>query len=83
MKRFLLALALVLPLAACSVSQTDADRTLNSMGITDVQLGGYAWFGCSEDDQIRTKFTGTGVNGQPVSGILCGGFLKGTTVRFD
>lgn len=83
MKRILLALALVLPLAACSVSETDANRTLNSMGITQVELGGYAFWGCSEDDTIRTKFTGIGVTGQPVSGVLCGGFMKGTTVRFD
>lgn len=83
MKKLLLALALALPLTACGIAPQEASRTLNAMGITNVELHGYSWFGCSDDDTFRTRFTGTGVTGQPVAGVLCGAFLKGTTVRFD
>lgn len=44
--------------------------------------------GCSDDDDLHTGFTAKGVNGRPVSGVLCGewnllGWGKGSTIRLD
>lgn len=76
--------ALALMLAACApMSDDTARRALISSGLTDIQLGGIAVFGCDEKDFFRKKFTATNASGQRVSGVVCGGFLKGATVRFD
>lgn len=77
------ALAATLSLAGCGISPDQGAKTLAAMGMTDIKIGGYAWFGCSEDDTFRSNFTAIGQNGQPVSGVLCGGMFKGVTVRFD
>jgi hypothetical protein len=53
------------------------------MGFTNVQTHGYAFWGCSKDDDFSTKFTATNTAGKQVSGVVCGGLLKGQTVRFD
>lgn len=81
MKKFLLA-AMMLVLVGCSDSD-GAKRAVESMGYTNVKTHGWALFGCADDDAFKTKFTATGQNGKPVSGVVCGGFLKGSTVRTD
>lgn len=83
MKKTLLAFAAVALLAGCGVNPEQATRILESQGYTEVRIGGYAFFGCSEHDSFRSKFTATGANGQQVNGVICGGLLKGYTVRFD
>lgn len=81
MKKILFALALALPLAACG--EDDAKRTIEAHGFTDVRLGSMPFFGCAESDNAfyNKTFTATGVNGKPVEGLVCGGPLKGWTVR--
>ena len=83
MKKLLLIGLLALPLAACSVSPTDAERALHAMGIKQVKMGGYAFFGCGEKDTFKSTFEGVGADGQRVTGVVCAGLFKGTTVRFD
>lgn len=74
----------VLALSGCGVPEADAKRAIEAHGITNVEIGGYAFWGCSEDDKLRSKWTGIGSNGQPISGVICGGLLfKGYTVRFN
>lgn len=83
MKKTLIAIACLVTLSACGVNADDGRSALEAQGITNVVIGGHAFFGCGEKDSFRSKFTGTGVNGKPVSGVLCGGFLKGITVRYN
>lgn len=83
MKKIIFALAAITLLAGCGVNPQDARRALEAQGITNVQVGGYAWWGCSRGDNYRSVFTGVGVNGKRVSGVVCGGWLKGITVRYD
>lgn len=80
-KLFLLALALF---GLTSCTQPDkAYMILERDGYTNINIEGYAWFGCSEDDNYRTKFTAI-KNNQSVEGVVCSGFMKGSTVRtFD
>lgn len=83
MKKLLFSLAVIASLASCTVDTGTATRALGAMGITNIKLEGYAFFGCSEDDTFRSRFSGTGPHGQPVSGVVCSALFKGATVRFD
>lgn len=61
-----------------------AQKVLEGMGYTQVKAGGYAVFGCSKDDTVKTKFTAIDQRGQKVSGVFCSGLIfKGGTVRID
>ena len=77
----IMALGIALVLAGCTDAPT-ARKVLESQGYTDVQIGGYSFFGCSESDQFHTEFTAKGMNGKQVSGVVCSGWMKGATVRF-
>lgn len=81
MKRLIVIVGL-LTLAACGVNPTDATRVLKSQGLSNVKIGGYAWFGCSKGDDFASNFTATDANGKSVEGVVCGGFFKGYTVRY-
>lgn len=81
MKRLLIAVAL-LAAVGCTDQKT-ARRVLEDQGYTEVSVGGFDAFGCSDDDTYATKFTATSPNGKRISGVVCSSqFLKGSTVRF-
>jgi hypothetical protein len=67
--------------AGCSDPKT-AKKTLENSGYTNIELGGYSFFGCSDGDRFSTKFTATNPNGVTVSGVVCSGWFKGGTIRF-
>ena len=82
MKYIIIFLSLV-ALSGCT-DPKNATRALESAGYKDVQIEGYSFFGCSGDDTYKTRFSATGVNGQPVDGVVCSGlFFKGQTIRLD
>jgi len=65
---------------------TDEDgsrRALKAMGFKSINLKGYAFFGCSEDDEFHTRFSAVNVNNEYVTGVVCCGFMKNCTVRTD
>jgi hypothetical protein len=74
-------LALALSLTGC----TDADgarRALNADGFDTVEITGYRPFACGKDDGFRTGFRGC--KGQKcATGVVCSGWLKGYTIRYD
>jgi hypothetical protein len=78
----LIALVAVLGLTACSDAPT-AERVLSDQGFTNIRTSGYAWWGCDKEDTFKTGFTAIGPAGKPVSGVVCSGWLKGATVRFN
>lgn len=70
-----------LGLSGCTDAK-NAERILTSQGYTDVQITGYDFFGCSEDDFQHTGFKAKSVNGSDISGTVCSGILfKNSTVR--
>jgi len=79
----LIAIACLSVLAGCGVDQTKAKRILESQGLSGVSIGGYAFWGCGQDDDFASTFTAKDAKGQAVSGVVCGGVFKGYTVRFD
>lgn len=61
---------------------SNAERILSSQGYTDIQITGYDFFGCSDDDFQHTRFKAKSVNGSNISGTVCSGiFFKNSTVR--
>lgn len=81
MKNLLIGLALVF-LAGCS-SENDASKALKGAGYTEVRLTGHAWFSCGKDDTFATGFVAKGPTGLPVTGAVCSGWTKGSTIRTD
>ena len=65
---------------------TDSERStkiLKSTGFTNIKLGGYGFFDCSDDDVVSTKFIAQNSNGDLVSGTVCCGLFKNCTIRFE
>lgn len=85
MKKFILGLV-VTSLSISLVACTDNPKTikvLSDQGYTNITITGYKAFSCNSDDTIRTGFTATSIAGKSVSGTVCTGFLKGSTIRLD
>lgn len=83
--RYIALIAFATLLAGCS-DDDGARRTLVAMGYSDVQVTGFAWWGCGKDDSVHTGFTARSPTGVKVSGVVCSGwgwFSKGYTVRFS
>lgn len=68
--------------AACTDEKTAA-RVLRDNGYTNVEVGGYAAWACSDSDTYATKFKATSPSGSKVTGAVCNGAFKGATIRFD
>lgn len=62
--------------------EAQAIQLLRNAGLSDVSLTGYAPFGCSEDDVFRIRFRAQGAGPAPVEGVVCSGFLKGSTIHY-
>lgn len=62
---------------------SSATKTLRQNGYTNVQTHGYGFFECSQNDKFATKFSATSPSGYYVTGTVCSGFFKGSTIRFD
>jgi hypothetical protein len=80
MKKLLIAACVVL--AGCTNEPKTYD-VLNNEGYTDIQVTGYEPFMCSEDDLYHTGFNATNAHGKRVSGAVCGGGVKGYTIRVE
>lgn len=82
MKRLILAAALV-TLAGCSDSPATI-RAVEGAGYKDVVTTGHAWFSCSDDDSVATRFEATDQTGRRIKGAYCSNlFFKGGTIRLD
>ena len=80
MKKF--AIAALALLAACT-DVPNATRVLREAGYTDITTTGYRAWMCSKDDNYSTGFRATGPTGHRVSGAVCRGVFKGSTIRLD
>lgn len=68
-------------LSACT-DEESATKVLSEQGYTDVVTSGYSFLGCGRDDVYRTEFSAVSPTGKRVNGVVCGGWFKGSTVRF-
>lgn len=81
--RLSLVLGAALLLASCGVNPDTATRALEAQGMSEVRIEGYSRLGCGKEDTFASNFSAKGVNGTVVTGQVCQGLFKGTTVRFD
>lgn len=65
-----------------STDDAAALRVLEANGFTDVRFTGWKPFVCGQDDFVASGFDATGPTGIRVSGAVCGGVMKGYTIRF-
>ncbi len=80
--RIIAAIAVLFAMSACSDSG-GADKALRGAGYKNVEITGYRFFGCGDHDFYHTGFSAIGADGSPVTGVVCAGFLKGSTIRLD
>ena len=85
MRKLFVASVAILGMAALSgcTNEPRTIKVLTDMGYTNVEATGWRMFGCGEGDFYSTGFVATSVTGATVTGVVCAGLLKGTTVRFD
>lgn len=69
--------------ATSCTSANDANNALAGAGYTNVRLTGYRWFSCGKGDSFHTGFEAVGPTGRRVTGCVCSGWLKGSTIRID
>jgi len=81
MKKILAAMALI-TLCGCT-DATGAKKALEGAGYSNIQMTGYSMFSCGQDDVYKTKFSATGPTGKQVTGAVCAGIFKGSTIRTD
>ncbi|WP_080437024.1 hypothetical protein [Burkholderia ubonensis] len=82
MKRFALMVLAIVALAGCT-DEPGARKALAGAGFKDVSITGYSFFGCDKHDIFSTGFEARGPTGQFVTGVVCSGWMKGATIRFD
>jgi len=84
MKKIVLGLSVlfvVFGLSGCT-DASKAKQALRSQGFTNIEITGYEFFECGEDDQFHTGFKATNPNGVRIKGTVCSGILKGATIRY-
>ncbi len=82
-KIIFLAAATIAMLSGCTMGKERAERAVAASGMTDIQLGGHAWFACGKGDGLSRTFTAKNAKGGVVTGAVCGNWFKGATVRID
>lgn len=73
--------SLVICTGGCDIAPAEATRILSADGVSNITLTGYSWFACGRDDSFSQGFSGK-KSGQSVRGVLCGGWMKGDTIRY-
>lgn len=63
-------------------NEDGARRVLQSEGCYNVRITGFKLFGCDKNDIFSTGFECV-KRGHKISGVVCEGFLKGKTIRYD
>lgn len=74
---------LLLVIALFAIGCTDgaaARSALEDDGYTDIELTGYSFFGCGDDDTFHDGFRARRGD-RVVEGVVCCGWLKDCTVR--
>jgi hypothetical protein len=78
----LVAIATAFALTGCT-DEGSATRVLAQQGYKNIHMTGYKPFSCSDSDSFSTGFNAMSPASIQVSGTVCSGLLKGSTIRFD
>lgn len=81
--KFLIAMILIcLALMSCTNSEKAID-VLSKQGYKNIEITGYEFGACAEEDVFHTGFIAVSPSGYAVGGVVCSGLLKGSTIRFE
>ena len=84
MNKFILVSFVLLGLLhGCNHSEEHAKDLLKQMNFTNVRLTGKAFLACSTEDIYQDNFSAIAPNGKLVTGTVCSGIFKSSTIRFD
>ena len=75
--------AIVATMCISCTSESDARKALRASGFTEIEITGHKFFVCDEKDTFSTGFCAKNPRGVRVCGVVCSGWLKGGTIRFD
>lgn len=65
-------------------NEKGARKALLDSGFYPVEVGGYDWWGCGENDFYSTKFVAySNDSSRVVKGCVCEGLFKSKTIRVD
>ena len=81
MRVMILGIIAILLLAGCT-KPDEAKRVLTNEGYTNIEITGYNLFACSDEDTFKTGFRAKNRNGKIITGTVCSGVLKGSTIRY-
>lgn len=76
-----IAISLLFLLVSC-IAPDRSRAVLEKSGFKNIEITGYQWFACGQDDGFSTGFVAQNANGQYVDGTVCCGLFKSCTVRF-
>lgn len=79
---YLSIIAIMASMSGCTDS-SHTEKVLSNDGYKDIQITGYRFFGCPDEDTFHTGFEATNANGKHVSGVVCSGFIMGSVIRLD
>ena len=83
MKILVFALAIVALASSCT-NKSRATEALLDAGYHPIEVGGYGFFKCSEDDHFATNFKAYSPDStRVVDGCVCQGWFKGSTIRLN
>ena len=84
MDKLLFLLFSLLLLGSSCTNNSKAKKALLQAGYHPIEVGGYGLWKCGEDDTFATKFKAYSPDSTYiVKGVVCGGWLKGSTIRLD
>jgi hypothetical protein len=72
-------------LAGCA-DEEGARRALDNAGYTEIRVYAPPLLHitmCGDNDFYKTRFSAKNVNGKALTGTVCSGQFKGSTIRFD
>ncbi|MGP1715671.1 MAG: hypothetical protein ACTS9Y_00700 [Methylophilus sp.] len=69
--------------ASIMQKEDDTRSQLEDAGYSNIIVMGSTVYGCDNSDSFRMKFSATGATGRDVTGVVCSGALKASTIRLD
>lgn len=84
MKKVIIILFALLAFFSCT-DEKGATKALLDSGYKPIEVGGYGWFCGSKNDTYVTKFKAYSPNDSTriVTGVVCRGWFKGSTIRLN
>jgi hypothetical protein len=83
MKFLIIITVFTITIFSCT-NESSAKKALLDSGYHPIDVGGYAWFDGSDDDVFKTRFKAYSPDSSRiVTGTVCSGWFKGSTIRLD